>query len=353
MLAQETIIVQINTEPENAQLFIDGKEIDREDVPLFVNVGNHQIEIKQIGYFPFTTNIIVNRKKYRFSYTLKRDESVVIPEHVDTVVVVEEVINKDSSELVDMVMATPKIIPKSDYTFEMEMVDVAGGYFIMGYEYGGKKAKRHTVDLSNFMIGKYEVTQEQWMAIMGENPSKFVNEKYPVENVSWNDVQLFISKLNEETKKKYRLPTEAEWEYAARGGQSKRSNRLKFSGDEDLNNVGWSWRNSGDSILVGRWNLELMKKNNCRTHQVGEKKPNALGIYDMSGNVWEWCSDWCSEGYYNKSPESNPQGPKITKTRVYRGGSFVSKMKQCTVYYRFSSAPKYGYTYLGFRLVLD
>ena len=369
ILAQETIIVQINTQPEQAQIFIDGNELDKEDIPFFITEGKHQIEIKCVGYFSHSATIKVSKKKYRFSFALKRDGSVMITESVDEAVdeavdepvsesavnevSAENIISEESAEPIDVVVASTVLIPKTDYKFEMEMVDVVGGYFLMGHQYGGKKAKVHTVKVPHFMIGKYEVTQAQWMAIMGENPSKFINDNYPVENVSWYDVQLFITKLNEKNKTNYRLPTEAEWEYAARGGQTRNTEESKFSGSHNLDEIGWNWRNSGDSILVGRWDLEMMKRNNAHPHAVGEKKPNSLGIYDMSGNVWEWCADWYSDDYYERSPKENPHGPKVTKTRVYRGGSFVSKRKQCTVYYRFSSAPKYGYTYLGFRLVLD
>jgi len=370
VLAQERIIVQINTQPDSAQIFIDGNELDREDMPFFIVEGKHQIEIKSEGYFSQSSTIKVNRKKYRFSFALKRDKSKAIPIPVDVVDVEkhgEEVISVDSSAPVpvpvpasapvsapiEVVKVVSTVIPENDYNFEMEMVDVVGGYFLMGYKYGGLKHKVHTVKIPNFMIGKYEVTQEQWVAIMGENPSKFINDKYPVENVSWLDVRSFITKLNEKTGEHYRLPTEAEWEYAARGGQKRKSEEHKFSGSNELDEVGWNWRNSGDSILVGRWDLELLKKNKAHPHIGGEKKPNELGICDMSGNLWEWCSDWYSEDYYTKSPKDNPKGPEVSKNRVYRGGSFVSKRKQCMVHYRFSAIPKYGYIYLGFRLVKD
>ena len=351
--AQTTILVRINTVPKEAQIFIDGSQLEKDDGMLFIQEGKHLLEIKSIGYFSYTANIKVSRKDFSFNYTLERDKNIIIPintpdsEHdKDSLSIVED---KPNVEAVVPVIKNPKTLKH----FEMEMVDVVGGYFLMGDQYGGLKHKVHTVKVPSFMMGKYEVTQEQWVAIMGENPSKFINDKYPVENVSWLDVQLFISKLNEKTGQHYRLPTEAEWEYAAQGGQKGKEDKFQFSGSNELDEVGWNWRNSGDSVLLGRWDLELMKKNHSHPHICGEKKPNSLGIYDMSGNVWEWCADWCSKDYYKTSPKDNPKGPETTKTRAYRGGSFISKEKQCTVHYRFSAMPEFGYTYLGFRLVKD
>jgi len=351
--AQATLLVRINTHPKEAIIFIDGNRVEKEDGMLFLEEGKHALELKSTGYYSYITNIKVSRKNSVFNYTLDRDNSVEIPVKTPETETKEEAVSTVENEPVEELIVPVKVIPKTDKHFEMEMVDVVGGYFLMGNQYGGRKNKVHTVKLSSFMIGKYEVTQEQWVAIMGENPSKFVNDKNPVENVSWSDVQLFISRLNERTGQHYRLPTEAEWEYAARGGQKAKGETFKYSGSHHLDEVGWNWRNSGDTILVGRWDLELMKKNHSHPHVGGEKKPNSLGIYDMSGNVWEWCSDWYSEEYYANSAEENPQGPEASKARVYRGGSFVSREKQCTVFYRFSSSPDYGYTYLGFRLVLD
>ncbi len=161
----------------------------------------------------------------------------------------------------------------------------------------------HKVCVDDFYIGKYEVTQGQWKAIMGNNPSSFSNcgDNCPVENISWNDAQEFINKLNKKTGKNYRLPTEAEWEYAARsGGRSE-----KYSGGNDIDSVAWYKKNSGS-----------------KTHPVGQKSANGLGLYDMSGNVWEWVNDWYSSSYYSKSPKNNPKGPDIGSARVLRGGSW-------------------------------
>ena len=189
----------------------------------------------------------------------------------------------------------------------------------------------HSVTLSGYYIGKYEVTQELWKAVMGSNPSYFKGDNLPVENVSWNDVQEFLRKLNAMTGKSYRLPTEAEWEFAARGGNS--SSGYKYSGSNSIGSVAWYWENSGS-----------------RTHAVGTKSPNELGIYDMSGNVWEWCQDWY--GSYSSSWQRNPQGSNSGSYRVYRGGSWISNARSCRVSFRNRFTPDYRNYYLGFRLAL-
>ena len=220
-----------------------------------------------------------------------------------------------------------------------DMVYVDGGTFTMGATseqdsdaYDNEKPA-HQVTLSSFYICKHEVTQEEWEAVMGSNPSNFKGNRLPVENVSWEDCQTFISKLNSITGKQYRLPTEAEWEYAARGGN--RSNGYKYSGSNTLDNVAWYGYNSGD-----------------KTHEVMTKSPNELGLYDMSGNVWEWCSDWYNSEYYNYSSSNNPKGASSDSSRVYRGGSWFSGARGCRVSYRGSGTPSGRNNYLGLRLVL-
>ena len=216
------------------------------------------------------------------------------------------------------------------------MVYVPGGTFTMGAtseqgsDFWNDEKPTHSVTLSGYHIGQTEVTQALWKAVMGSNPSYFKGDSRPVENVSWNDCQTFISRLNAKTGKNFRLPTEAEWEYAARGGHSGGS---KYAGSDNINNVAWYYDNSGRE-----------------THNVATKSPNGLGIYDMSGNVWEWCQDWY--GNYSSSSQTNPKGPSSGPGRVNRGGSWVSSAGLCRVSYRCCSAPSGGNVFLGLRLVL-
>jgi formylglycine-generating enzyme required for sulfatase activity len=189
-----------------------------------------------------------------------------------------------------------------------DMVFVQGGTFSMGCtsEQGSgynDEYPVHQVTLSDFYIGKYEVTQAQWKAIMGNNPSYFKGDNLPIEYISWDDVQEFIQKLNARTGKNYRLPTEAEWEYAARGGSQSRG--YMYSGSNNAEEVAWYRYHSEEN-----------------THLVGTKKANELGIYDMSGNVWEWCNDWY--GNYGSSMQINPVGASSGSYRVNRGGSWDS-----------------------------
>jgi formylglycine-generating enzyme required for sulfatase activity len=215
----------------------------------------------------------------------------------------------------------------------IEMVSVQGGTFQMGGNDYDSEKPIHSVTVSNFFIGKYEVTQAQWRAVMGNSPSNFKNcDNCPVEQVSWEDVQQFLSKLNSLSSKRYRLPTEAEWEYAARGGSS--SNGYKYSGSNDLNNFAWYDGNSGN-----------------KTHPVGEKSANELGIYDMSGNVWEWCSDWYGEKYYSSSPSNNPTGVATGTYRVLRGGGWNRDAVYCRVANRYYSLPSIRDSDCGFRVV--
>ncbi|GAB6120551.1 SUMF1/EgtB/PvdO family nonheme iron enzyme [Dysgonomonas termitidis] len=230
---------------------------------------------------------------------------------------------------------------------EPEMVYVQGGTFWMGCtpEQGNdcdeNESPLHSVTLSDFYIGKYEITQKQWRLIMGTNVKqqrdkananlKIYGEgdNYPMYYVSWAEVQEFIQRLNAATGKAYRLPTEAEWEYAARGGS--RSRGYKYSGSDTAGEVAWYNDNSGD-----------------KTHPVGTKQANELGIYDMSGNVWEWCSDWY--GIYPASAQTNPAGASGGSYRVYRGGSWYSIARSVRVPYRYNISPGYRYLNLGFRL---
>ena len=221
---------------------------------------------------------------------------------------------------------------------EIEMVLVEGGTFTMGAtpeqgsDAGDNEMPAHKVTLDSFYIGKFPVTQRLWVAVMGSNPSYFKGDDLPVEWVSWDDVQTFLRKLNAATGKAYRLPTEAEWEYAARGGN--KSQGYKYAGSNDPDLVAWHDGNSDGT-----------------THEVGTRFPNELGIYDMSGNVWEWCQDW--HGSYSSSPQTNPKGPNSGSYRVVRGGGWCNYARDCWVSNRLSFTPvSRNIILLGFRLAL-
>jgi formylglycine-generating enzyme required for sulfatase activity len=198
----------------------------------------------------------------------------------------------------------------------------------------GDETPQHRVTISRpFYLGKTEVTQAQWYAVMGNNPANFKTEKagmdsrnHPVEEVSWDDVQIFINRLNaKEGKNVYRLPTEAEWEYAARAGTTGE----RYGA---LNSIAWYDGNSGN-----------------KTHPVAQKAPNAWGLYDMLGNVWEWVQDWYGDDYYANSPSTDPRGPSAGSDRVYRGGSCYDDARFVRAAYRSYGDPGLRFI-LGFRL---
>jgi formylglycine-generating enzyme required for sulfatase activity len=220
------------------------------------------------------------------------------------------------------------------FQFDYPMVSVEGGTFMMGSNTGESDEKPvHQVTLTDFAIGKCEVTQAQWQAVMGENPSRFKGcDNCPVESVSWDDVQAFLQRLNEKTGKRYRLPTEAEWEYAARGGEKGANDNFTYAGGNDLDEVGWFTENTKDK---GTW-------------PVGGKKANQIGLYDMSGNVWEWCADWY--GDYPKGPVKDPKGPGKGSYRVLRGGSWDYYAGSCRVSGRSNGDPGGRGGYGGFRV---
>ena len=233
-------------------------------------------------------------------------------------------------------------ITVKDVSFKM--LRVQDGTFTMGCtseqesncDDGEKPA--HKVMLSTYYIGETEVTQELWKAVMGSNPSYFIGDNLPVENVSWNDCQEFIRKLNQLTGKTFRLPTEAEWEYAARGGNKSRG--YKYSGSDTIGDVAWyTTRYTTDPNL-----------DDIETKPVKTKSPNELGLYDMSGNVWEWCQDWF--GNYSSSAQTNPTGPSSGTSRVLRGGSWISLAWYCRVSNRRNNGPDFRNLNIGVRLAL-
>jgi formylglycine-generating enzyme required for sulfatase activity len=221
-----------------------------------------------------------------------------------------------------------------DPVIGMEFVWVPGGCYEMGSNEGDSDEKPvHEVCVDGFWVGKYEVNQGEWQRIMGNNPSRFKKgDHYPVEKVSWNDIKEFIRKLNsfQSNRLRFRLPTEAEWEYACRSG----GKQEEFSGGNDVDGVAWYGSNSG-----------------YMTHPVGTKSANGLGIYDMSGNVWEWCKDIYSENAYMQHQKNNPIYTVGGSYRVIRGGSWVSKPKSVRCANRYISHPSDGFDDIGFRLV--
>ena len=205
----------------------------------------------------------------------------------------------------------------------------------MGGEKYSQEEPIHKVKLDSFYIGKYPVTQAEWKAIMGKRPSYFQGDNRPVENVSWHDCQKFITELNRQTDKAYRLPTEAEWEYAARGGQH--SQGFIYAGSNKLNEVGWYIGNSDGE-----------------TKEVGLLQSNELGLYEMSGNVWEWCEDDWHDDYHGAPNDGSSwiDTPKRWSDRVLRGGSWISNPEDCRVAARGWDDPGSAGSDIGFRLVL-
>ncbi|GHT17781.1 hypothetical protein FACS189429_2650 [Bacteroidia bacterium] len=212
-----------------------------------------------------------------------------------------------------------------------DMVLVEGGIFMMGCENDCKEGETpvHQVVLKNFYIGKHEITQAQWTSIMGNNPSFIIDKDFPVTNVSWAEIQEFLKRINAASGIQFRLPAESEWEYAARGGSKSRHDI--FSGSEALSDVAWYADNSGNSL-----------------HAIGLKDPNELGIYDMSGNVAEWCSDWRSD--YTSGFHLYPVGAKSGTERVIRGGGYNESVDFQRVFFRASAAPETKSTNVGFRI---
>lgn len=228
----------------------------------------------------------------------------------------------------------------SDPTTGIEFIFVKGGCYQMGDVFGdGGENQRpvHEVCVADFNLGKYEVTQGQWKKVMGTNPAASFecnSPDCPVSFVSWEVAQEFIAKLNEKSSKKYRLPTEAEWEYAARSGGMKEK-----------------WAGTSNAAAAGEY-AWLDSNANSTMHIVGQKKPNGLGLYDMSGNVMEWCQDWYDEGYYKVSLKDNPAGPEAGKKRVVRGGSFGSNTGRVTTTARNKDNPDVLDASNGIRLLL-
>lgn len=234
-------------------------------------------------------------------------------------------------------VAPPSGVAYRDPVTGMDFILIKGGCFLMGAEDGDREERPvHEVCVDNFYMGSYEVTQAQWKAIKGKNPSKNKNSDMdPVEDVSWNDVDDFIKDLNRKTGKIFRLPSEAEWEYAARSGGQKE----KWAGTNNESDIGnYAWYND----------------NSSRNHRpIGQKRPNSYGLYDMTGNVSEWVADYYDNSYYKESPRNNPGGPGRGGDRVYRGGSFKDRAKDVRTTKREKKSERRADQTIGFRLALS
>jgi len=301
--------VVVQTEPAGATVYFNEKL-----------VGTSPFKIKELPIRSYQVKII--KEGYE---VWEQDVSIKAGE------------TEEISAQLDLKRPKPENLWKDPY-LGMEFVFAKGGEFEMGdvFNDGNRDEKPvHEVHVDGFRIGKYLVTQGQWEAVMGSNPSQFKSgNPYPVEQVGWYDVEEFVKRLNEKTKMNFRLPTEAEWEYAARSGGRKE----KWAGtnlESEIDEVAWFEFNSGN-----------------KTHPVGEKKPNGLGLHDMSGNVWEWVQDWYDKDYYRSTPMDNPRRSGQGEHKVIRGGNWESETPNLRTTGRWYSYPLQAHYGVGFRLVL-
>ena len=317
--------LSVNFKPFGSDVYVDGVKVGQS--PRVFNgvlVGNHNVEIRKSGY---TTS--------RQTVTISEGQTASISGSLTSTTSASST-NALSSSGSSQSGNTLTIPVKNG--INIEMVKVEAGSFNMGatpemQDPDTDEKPVHRVTLTNnYYIGKYEVTQALWKIVMGSNPSNSKGDNLPVEQVSWNDCQDFISKLNAMTGKRFRLPSEAEWEYAARGG--KKSRGYQYSGSNTIGDVAWYDGN-----------------NSSMTHAVGTKQPNELGLYDMTGNVWEWCQDWYDS--YSSSPQTNPIGAVSGSYRVFRGGGINSSARFCHSSIRFDNSPAFRSFILGLRLVLS
>ena len=321
--------LSVNYKPFGADVYVDGKKLGQS--PRVFNgllVGNHQVEVRKDGY-------ATDRKIIAIS----EGQTASITGTLASYAVASSSSNASGYSSGSSSMASGSntiFIPVKD-GISIEMVKIEAGTFMMGATSEMKnpdidEKPVHQVTLTNdYYMGKYEVTQALWEAVMGSNPSKYKGDNLPVESVSWNDCQEFISRLNSLTGRKFRLPTEAEWEYAARGGKKSRS--YQYSGSSNISDVAWYDENCGST-----------------TRAVGIKRPNELGIYDMSGNVWEWCHDWYSS--YSSLSQMNPIGAISGACRVRRGGSWDNSVWYSRSSSRSYDTSDYSRINLGLRLAL-
>ena len=326
-------MLDVNSNPMGANITINGKSYG--DTPTSIEnllVGDYDVVLTKPGYASVSQRVTVSENASA-SVDVKMQKGEMKNSQIDESALSVSAINLTPNWSASVTPSQRAVLEK----LIANMVKVEGSTFTMGatpeqgndaYEY---ERPAHQVTLSDYYIGRYEVTQKEWQAVMGDNPSKFYGDNLPVDYVSWNDCQDFINKLNQLTGLKFRLPTEAEWEFAARGG--KQSKSYKYSGSDNAKNIAWYEKNSGS-----------------KPHQVGTKEPNELGIYDMSGNVWEWCGDWY--GRYSSSAQTNPTGPSSGSSRVLRGGSWRYDAGGCRVSIRCDGDPSDRGRNSGFRVVL-
>lgn len=326
------------------------KETDREPVALFT-MSSEEVLVNASVRF---TNGSLDAEKYLWNFGDEQTSVESSPVHsyieMGDYTVTLKAYSGNGTKMSEYV-AKIKVLPNPENVLfpfgwrdTIEMVKVEGGTFTMGgtseqgRDVGVDELPAHEVTLSDYYISKYEVTQKQWISVMGSlrNPSyhKGNNTKgsdYPVENVTYEEVEEFLNRLNKQTGEKYLLPTEAQWEFAARGGT--KSQGYKFSGSNNIDSVAWFVENSDDV-----------------THIVGQKQPNELGLYDMNGNVWEWCRDYYAE--YTDESQEDPHGPGIGVERVIRGGSYLGVEKYNRISNRYFASPFRKRYNRGFRIVL-
>jgi len=336
--------LKVESTPAGAAIWLDGKNTKKTTPEILEEIaaGSHRVVLKLDGYQDITKNVTV-KKDERTTCTLTLKEvaqptstPAQTPAPAQTTTPTPAPAPSNVTSLGNGWSKT-KNGYKTTYTngeVSFTMVAVAGGTFTMGSSASDSEAyddekPAHSVTVSGFSIGETEVTQALWQAVMGSNPSYFKGEQRPVERVSYNDCKTFISRLNSLTGENFRLPTEAEWEFAARGGN--RSQGYKYSGSNSVGSVAWYDGNSGNT-----------------THSVKTKSPNELGLYDMTGNVWEWCYDW--KGNYSSNSQTNPRGPQSGSYRVYRGGSWDNSAGYCRVAFRYFNTPGFWNSNLGLRL---
>jgi len=324
-----------------------------QSLPTSINISIPDLEINRLKK---QNNLSFNNVpvgEYNITYTWRQkvlNSTIVVNKDATTHIMVNLLkgdikdLSTKSSQVTNIVKTLSSAAPgmhtdqqatekKIDSIDSIEMIRVEAGSFKMGCD--NKEVNEipvHDVSVNGFFIAKYEVNQKLWKSIMGNNPSYFKNDSLPVEQVSWLDTQIFIKKLNEKTGKRYRLPTEAEWEYAARGGKLSKS--YNFAGSNNIGEVAWVDYNS-----------------NKKTQKTGQKKANELGIYDMSGNILEWCNDWYSN--YTIEAKNNPIGMKTGVVKSTRGGSWFRGSEFSHIAKRSFSDPSYGKINLGFRLAQD